>query len=751
VLAHAEFLTRGEGIEPITEEQQVGRVAFLVLRVVDLLAPGARESIQMAGYQVAATRPFLDELGIENDEVSSLRMLLDAAVDGLRTAQSWKTWNPLLAFSVTLQDHERWAEVADVLETAWRLVDPAWSEEDVLSVAQRLGEHYDRTERQAEAVRLYRAAAALVTDRGRLWLRLARVRLARGAAPARAEASARRLGVVAASRGETGLAALAELEVARALLAQRRAEPAATHAWRARASLTHPVDRGDALFVVGAAFEQLGALQAAARTYWTPALGHPRPTVRWQLLAALIRVLARMGDRVGFERWRRVGEELRGRQPSPSYELEFVLEQATALARFGERGAARRVLGEAGALMQRIGTLAPRPRLRAVEVAIAAEAAAPEPPAAAGHADGRAVTALWIVERTGSRRFPFRVSIEQGGRLVAAFRVQAPWPGPGQQVFCLRERELDAAEALEEVERVSVAHLARVGRKLTVALDRPNRKRCEFLVVRKERRDGSGAYEQVFFRTQSGIRAHRSRTHVELGVHNAPLHIVVDSAERYPWRFPGTVVQRRQLAVGDYALLDGERVAAVVERKSFDNLLTDVGAIQALHLQLADLASHDRAALVIEAQYRDFLDPARLRGRWPPAHLARVLGEIAALHPGLPVVFAGNRKLANIWTERFFRAVAAGAASPALELPLAVAVRYDAMPRGPGLDVLVREAILREIPSPFRFAQLAEGFPGVPAARLRRIVAQLKREGRIEREGAGRAARWTRADGPQRG
>jgi hypothetical protein len=360
--------------------------------------------------------------------------------------------------------------------------------------------------------------------------------------------------------------------------------------------------------------------------------------------------------------------------------------------------------------------------------------------------DQGGVTALWIVERTGSRRFPFRVSIEQGGRLVVAFRVQARWPGPGQQVFCLRERELDAAEALEPVERVPVAHLGRVGRKLSVTLDRPSRKRCEFLVIRKERRDGGGA-EQVFFRTQSGIRAHRSRTHVELGAAEPSLVVVVDSAERYPWRFPGAVIRRRPLAAGDYALLDGERVVAVVERKSFDNLLSDVGAIQVLHQQLADLASHDRAVLVIEAQYGDFLDPTRVRGRWPPAHLARVLGEIAALHPQLSVVFAGNRKLANLWTGRFFRAIAVGVAAPPLELPLAVAARYDAGERGPEIDALMREAALHGLPSPFRIAHLHERFPAVARARLRRVLSQLEREGRIARTEPGRQGRpveWAR-------
>lgn len=350
--------------------------------------------------------------------------------------------------------------------------------------------------------------------------------------------------------------------------------------------------------------------------------------------------------------------------------------------------------------------------------------------------------ATWIVERTLNRRFPFRISIEQGGRLILAVRAQARWPGPGQQIFCLRERELDPAESLEPIERVPVTHLARVGRKITVVLDRAQRKRCEFLTVHKPRRDGSGTYEQVFFRTESGIRAHRSRTRVELRAAPPNLAIVIDSTERYPWRFPGAEVTRRKLPVGDYGLFNGERLAAVVERKSFDNLLTDVGALQALHQQLADLASYPAAALVIEAEYRDFLDPTRLKGCWPAAHLARVLGELSALHPHLPIVYAGNRKLANAWTQQFFVSLAARDEAPDPQLALQVGRRYDPVPRLPGLDEQVRDAALHGLEQPFRFAALAARFPEAPATRLRRVLDQLRKEGRIVRTGAGRGARW---------
>lgn len=271
------------------------------------------------------------------------------------------------------------------------------------------------------------------------------------------------------------------------------------------------------------------------------------------------------------------------------------------------------------------------------------------------------MTAYWTVERTANPRFPYRIAIGAGESLLLAVRAQSLWPGPGQQIFCLRERSVEPDEDRELVERVPVAHLTKLGRKLTVALDRPNRKRCEFLTVQKPYADGTGNYEQVFFRTESGIRAHRSRTRLELGPQVKQLTIAVDSGERYPWRFPGADVSRRKLAVGDYALIECGEAIAVVERKSFENLLADLGAIQALHHQLADLASVAVSALVVEAQLADFLDQKRLRSRWPVAFVARAVGEISAMHPKLPIVFAGNRKLANVWAERFFAAVASRA------------------------------------------------------------------------------------------
>lgn len=353
-------------------------------------------------------------------------------------------------------------------------------------------------------------------------------------------------------------------------------------------------------------------------------------------------------------------------------------------------------------------------------------------------------TALWRVERTTNRGFPFRISIDHDGRTVIAVRAKASWPGPGQNIFCLRELDFDPGEPLDLIERVPVVSLTRVGRKLAVVLDRPQRKRCEFLAIEKARRDGSGAYEQVFFRTESGIRAHRSRSRVELRTTPTDLTVIIDSAERYPWRFPGAAVTKRKLPVGDYGLMIDERLSAVVERKSFDNLLGDIGALQAFHHQLADLASVPVSALVIEAEYRDFLDPARLTGRWPAAHLARVLGELSALHPGLPIVYAGNRKSANAWTHQFFLSLASRHIAPSPQLVLETVARYDPAPRQAGLDEQIRRAALHELASPFSTAALAERFPEVNTPRVRRVIDQLRREGLLTRLGGGRGSRWQR-------
>ena len=343
----------------------------------------------------------------------------------------------------------------------------------------------------------------------------------------------------------------------------------------------------------------------------------------------------------------------------------------------------------------------------------------------------------WLVQRTTSHRFPFRIVVVRDGRILLAVRAQSSWPGPGQQIFCMREDQLDAEEHLEALESVPVRTLTQLGRKLAIVLDRPTRKRCEFLKVRKAYKGREGSYDQIFFRTESGIRAHRSRSHLELKASIQQLTIAVDSSERYAWAFPNAVILRRRLPVGDYALMEQGRTVAIVERKTFDGFLGDIGSIQGLHHQLADVARCERAVVIVEAQYGDFLDDRRLSGRWPATYVGRALAELAAMHPKLPVIFAGNRKLANRYALQYFESCSSQSQSPQLSLVSEPDPAYNAAP----VEDVVRDAVLRW-QGEFATGELTSRFPRIPAVRLRRVLDALHAEGMISRTGRGRGLRW---------
>lgn len=350
----------------------------------------------------------------------------------------------------------------------------------------------------------------------------------------------------------------------------------------------------------------------------------------------------------------------------------------------------------------------------------------------------------WIVHRTTNVRFPYRIRLEQDGVAILTVRAHAAWPGAGTSVFCLRERTLDPAEPLEPVERVPVAHLARIGRKLSVTLDRPTRKRCEFLKVLKPAPDGGERHEQFFLRTEAAARAHRTKGAVEL-VPATALDVVVDAREPYPWAFPGARVTQRRLPVGDYALLLDDRVVAVAERKTLENLLTDLAAVKGLHQQLAELGGYPHAAFVVEGTYADLGDPKRI-GPWSATHLLRAVAELTVLHPRVQVVFAGNRKLGNVWTQRWFAAIGGAARTALGDAASEALARYPAPVADGGFETRVRVAVLQELPSSFALADLRRRCPGLPDVRLRQVLGRLRDEGRLRVLGTGKRARWERAD-----
>jgi len=130
----------------------------------------------------------------------------------------------------------------------------------------------------------------------------------------------------------------------------------------------------------------------------------------------------------------------------------------------------------------------------------------------------------------------------------------------------------------------------------------------------------------------------------------------MDSNERYPWRFPGIVTERASLPTGDYALMDGGDIIALVERKTLDNLLADFEMMPVLHQKLAELVTYQNNAVVIEAPYVDFLNPAKVH-HYTASFCAKAIGELHALHPNLLIIYCANRKVANEWTRHYFTAL----------------------------------------------------------------------------------------------
>jgi len=267
---------------------------------------------------------------------------------------------------------------------------------------------------------------------------------------------------------------------------------------------------------------------------------------------------------------------------------------------------------------------------------------------------------FFVLEEVHDPRFPYRLTIRKGDKILLGLRVRERWPGQKGNVFCMREERGSWIPAHKELERVPILLMKRLGKRLSLVLDRAKRKRCDFLFLTKKYRTKEGEYEQIFWRTQRALTSHRTR--VKLSTSGAcSINILVDTSERYPWKFLGCQVTRQKLPVGDYALA-GEKgeLLAIVERKTMDNMLTDFAKMPAFHQQLSELSSYRHCALVIEANYADFLNPAKVP-YYRPSFTSSAIAEISAFHPGLLVVFAGNRKLAQEWTLRFFRAVQAHA------------------------------------------------------------------------------------------
>lgn len=235
------------------------------------------------------------------------------------------------------------------------------------------------------------------------------------------------------------------------------------------------------------------------------------------------------------------------------------------------------------------------------------------------------------------------------GRAVV-LKARETWPRTSK-VYCHRA-EAWPADA-EVVERVAVKSCVARGPAVDLVLDRGRENRSQLVFTRLK--DGR---EAIFW--QSPRTNAKARPGVRMPTARASgmseLEIVVDSHERYPYRFSGqqAVAARGALPCGDYGVRRDGAWVAVVERKSLEDLSASLVSGR-LAGQLAELATLPRAAVVVEERYSRLFTLPHVRRGFVPDLLARV----EVRWPTVPVFFAETRPLAEEWTYRFLGAAVA--------------------------------------------------------------------------------------------
>jgi hypothetical protein len=248
-------------------------------------------------------------------------------------------------------------------------------------------------------------------------------------------------------------------------------------------------------------------------------------------------------------------------------------------------------------------------------------------------------------------RLPYLVRLPlPGGDLV--LKAREPWPRTGA-VYC-HPADGEWPGQAELVERVPVRSCRRRGGAIDLVLDRPREHRSQLVYTRVRGR------QVIFWQSPRTARAARPGVRVP-GRRAAGLQeltILVDSRERYPWRFGrqrAVSTERRALPAGDYAVAaPGGELVAVVERKTLADLAGSLvdGSLSYL---LAELAALPRAAVVVEDRYGAVFKLEHVQ----PGFVADLLGALAVRYPAVPVVFCDTRPLAQEWTYRFLGAAVA--------------------------------------------------------------------------------------------
>jgi ERCC4 domain len=247
-------------------------------------------------------------------------------------------------------------------------------------------------------------------------------------------------------------------------------------------------------------------------------------------------------------------------------------------------------------------------------------------------------------------KLPYLVWLPLDGGLV--LKARDTWPR-SSRVYCHPFEDGWPADA-EIIERIGVISCKRRGPAIDLVLDRPRLSQSQFVFTEVRGRPA------IFWQTQKtarlanpGARVPRHRALTE------GFTILVDTRERYPYRFAGRDVTTERVALhaGDYAVRTGEGATlAAVERKSMENLASSLSD-GTLAFQMGRLGELPLAAAVVEGRYSALHKLEHV----PGAFIADVLTRLQVRYPEVQVLFADTRAFAEDWTYRFLAAALADA------------------------------------------------------------------------------------------
>ena len=242
-------------------------------------------------------------------------------------------------------------------------------------------------------------------------------------------------------------------------------------------------------------------------------------------------------------------------------------------------------------------------------------------------------------------KLPFLLALPVDGGLF--LKARESWPRSAR-VYCHLLNEGWPMDP-DVLERVPIRSCRRRGAAIDLVLDRPQLSRSQFVFTEVRGRPA------IFWQTQKTARTANPGARVPRRRAIGALHIIVDTRERYPFKFAGREVTTslKALTAGDYAVGTADRPTAVVERKTLENFVACLSD-GTLAFQMQRLGEMPLAAVVIEGRYSELFRLQHVDAGW----IADVLSRLNARYPEIQVTFADSRKFAEEWTYRFLASAA---------------------------------------------------------------------------------------------